>query len=157
MEKVAENLYRSPEKWKNAYAPVNIVQNLQLINNFYQKGFQEDAHEYLRSVLDKMKNAGEFADYVISNIFEGLLQNQKKCLECGRISTATESFMDMCLSIKGEHSNSVEQALKNEFNSVYLLGNENQYFCHNCEKKVDCETRTQIQSLPNTLKIQLKR
>jgi hypothetical protein len=53
-------------------------------------------------MLDKMKSgAGTFTEFIISEI-EGRLQNEKKCLECGLISTVTEAFIDMSLAISTE-------------------------------------------------------
>jgi ubiquitin C-terminal hydrolase len=172
MEKLAENLFPRSGSKKMPFSPIGIVKNLKAINRKYRLGRQEDAHELLMFVLDSMQNSckpkvsstnagaskrvqAQSRDY-ISQIFEGKLQNEVKCLNCGYVSCGTESFMDINLQIVGQKSKSVEHALQ-QFTAVDRLYGENRYRCSKCNQLVDAEKRMVIQSLPNLLTIQLKR
>lgn len=116
----------------------------------FRSGRQEDAHEFLRYVIDachnsclrlkklqqqhqKLKfgvsnggNAGGTNESVVKEIFGGALQSQVKCLSCGTESNKVDEIMDISLDIL--HVKSLKEALQKFFQPEVLDGN-NKYKC----------------------------
>ncbi|CAL1540522.1 unnamed protein product [Lymnaea stagnalis] len=127
-------------------------------------GRQEDAHEFLRFVVDHLQQSclnGESKldqlskdTTVINQIFGGYLRSQVTCLRCHAKSNTFDPFMDISLDIKGV--NTVEDALA-KFVKPETLEQENAYKCPNCKHKVRAQKRFSIQKAPNVLTLQLNR
>lgn len=104
----------------------------------FKSGRQEDAHEFLRYVLDACHNTSllntrgvggaEFSDRstVAKEIFGGALQSQVKCLSCGAGSSKVDEIMDISLGVL--RSSSVEDSMQKFFQPEVLDGN-NKYRC----------------------------
>ena len=113
--------------------------------NLYTK-LQEDAHEYLRQLLDCMHeevlkaNGVKVSDGLlaettfISRIFGGYLCNELRCLMCKHVSKTSNHFQDMSLDIVGNTS-SVREALR-FFLKSETLASGNEWLCSGCNKKV---------------------
>ena len=73
-------------------------------------GRQEDAHEFLRYLVDGLQNAClhgfEKLDKItkgttmVNSIFTGQLRNSVTCQQCGYVSLMHDAMMDLCLEIK---------------------------------------------------------
>ncbi|XP_057812302.1 ubiquitin carboxyl-terminal hydrolase 25-like [Salvia miltiorrhiza] len=158
-------------------APVKINSCLRIYAEHFRTGRQEDAHEFLRYVIDACHNTclrikklqhqqrgrngtangGDFAgagETVVKEIFGGALQSQVKCLSCGAESNKVDEIMDISLDIL--HSGSLREALQKFFQPEVLDGN-NKYKCDNCKKLVAARKQMSILEAPNVLVIQLKR
>ncbi|KFK38805.1 hypothetical protein AALP_AA3G162400 [Arabis alpina] len=151
-------------------APNKISSCLKIFAEHFKGGRQEDAHEFLRYVIDachntslrlkklRMNGAAESSSFngntVVKEIFGGALQSQVKCLSCGAESNKADEIMDISLEIL--HSNSVKESLQKFFQSEILDGN-NKYRCENCKKLVTARKQMSILQAPNILVIQLKR
>ncbi|XP_042025800.1 ubiquitin carboxyl-terminal hydrolase 25-like [Salvia splendens] len=158
-------------------APVKINSCLRIYAEHFRTGRQEDAHEFLRYVIDachntclRLKklqqlqrgrngtaNGGDIAgagETVIKEIFGGALQSQVKCLSCGAESNKVDEIMDISLDIL--HSGSVREALQKFFQPEILDGN-NKYKCDKCKKLVAARKQMSILEAPNVVVIQLKR
>ncbi|XP_042027644.1 ubiquitin carboxyl-terminal hydrolase 25-like isoform X1 [Salvia splendens] len=158
-------------------APIKINSCLRIYAEHFRSGRQEDAHEFLRYVIDachntclRLKklqqqqrgkngtaNSGDIAgagETVIKEIFGGTLQSQVKCLACGAESNKVDEIMDISLDIL--HSGSLREALQKFFQPEVLDGN-NKYKCENCKKLVTARKQMSILEAPNVLVIQLKR
>lgn len=122
-------------------APSKIQSCLRIFAEPFRLGRQEDAHEFLRYVIDACHNTclrlkklrrkgnndnGSSTSSVVKDIFGGALQSQVKCLSCGAESNKTDEIMDISLDIL--HFNSLKQALQNFFQPEVLDGN-NKYKC----------------------------
>lgn len=99
--------------------PSYIIYQLKSIAKHFVHGQQEDAHEFLRHVIDHMwrallafhenesKISGFTSKYdsltkattAINHIFGGYLRSQVLCLQCKATSNTYDYFMDMALEI----------------------------------------------------------
>ena len=154
----------------SAIKPISIVQRLKYINKSFQFGRQEDAHEFLRYVLDHMWKACLINVNIndkdtkldprtkettyINQIFGGYHRSQVLCLTCNSRSNTFDFFMDFILDIRG--AKSLEEALR-KFTQAETLERENAYQCGTCRKKVTARKRFTIFKAPNVATFQLKR
>eukprot|EP01116_Phalansterium_solitarium_P013976 TRINITY_DN31453_c0_g1_i1.p1 TRINITY_DN31453_c0_g1~~TRINITY_DN31453_c0_g1_i1.p1 ORF type:complete len:920 (+),score=284.56 TRINITY_DN31453_c0_g1_i1:25-2784(+) len=147
-------------------SPKDIVRNLRSISKQLKPGRQEDAHEFLRFVIDHMQTSAlgglkpnqmepRVAETtVVHRIFGGYLQSQVQCLACRYESNTFECFLDLSLEIKG--CETVERALQH-FCKVESLDHDNKYMCPMCRKKVKAHKQFTIMKAPNVMTVQLKR
>lgn len=157
-------------------APYKITNCLRIFAEHFRLGRQEDAHEFLRYVIDACHNTclrlkklqqhrrkavvngsgnEDFGgNSVVMDIFGGSLQSQVKCLSCGKESNKVDEIMDISLDVM--HSASLKEALHKFFQAEVLDGN-NKYKCDNCKKLVSAKKQMSILQAPNVLVIQLKR
>lgn len=130
-------------------APAKIQSCLRIFAEHFKCGRQEDAHEFLRYVIDACHNTclrlkklrrkggsgggggggGETINggsSVVKEIFGGALQSQVKCLACGAESNKVDEIMDISLDIL--NSCSLKEAMLKFFQPEVLDGN-NKYKC----------------------------
>lgn len=130
-------------------APLKINSCLRIYAEHFRTGRQEDAHEFLRYVIDACHNtclrlkklqqqqrgkngivnggdSGGTGETVVKEIFGGALQSQVKCLSCGAESNKVDEIMDISLDIL--HSGSLREALQKFFQPEVLDGS-NKYKC----------------------------
>jgi len=144
--------------------PMSIIQKLKCIGKNFRFGRQEDAHEFLRYVIEgvqKSDYAGrpkldKFSkETTIANaVFGGYYRSQVKCLHCQHESNTFDPMMDMNLDIKD--CSNIIQALHKSIRADKLDG-ENKYHCERCRKKTVAQKRGNIHKEPNVLTFQLKR
>ncbi|KNA07925.1 hypothetical protein SOVF_166920 [Spinacia oleracea] len=156
--------------------PSKIVSCLRIFAEHFKCGRQEDAHEFLRYVIDACHNTclrlkklqqqrprkitngsgGESfsGKTIVMDIFGGSLQSQVKCLSCGTESNKVDEIMDICLEIS--NCSSLKDAMKRFFQAEILDGN-NKYKCERCKKLVAAKKQMSILQAPNVLVVQLKR
>ncbi|WOL15326.1 ubiquitin carboxyl-terminal hydrolase 25 [Canna indica] len=161
-------------------APSKIHKCVALFAEHFRWGRQEDAHEFLRYVIDACHNAclkihkrsgniggnggvvgGDHRaeerpgpSTVMKDIFGGALLSQVKCLTCKGESNKTDEIMDICLDLY--QTSSLKDALGRFFQPELLDGN-NKYSCSNCKKLSVAKKQMFLQRAPNVLVIQLKR
>lgn len=121
-------------------APSKIQSCLRLFAEHFRCGRQEDAHEFLRYVIDACHNSclrlkklrkkggggGDGGASAVKEIFGGALQSQVKCLSCGYESNKVDEIMDISLDVF--HSNSLRDSMQKFFQPEVLDGN-NKYKC----------------------------
>ncbi|XP_058211272.1 ubiquitin carboxyl-terminal hydrolase 25 [Rhododendron vialii] len=156
--------------------PAKMNNCLKLFAENFRIGRQEDAHEFLRYVIDachntclrlkklqqlqqRRKGGGGNEGFggggtVVKEIFGGTLQSQVKCLSCGVESNKVDEIMDMSLDVL--NSSSLKESLQKFFQAETLDGN-NKYKCENCKKLVAARKQMSLLQAPNILVIQLKR
>ncbi|KAL3821306.1 hypothetical protein ACJIZ3_007211 [Penstemon smallii] len=157
-------------------SPLRINSCLRIYAEHFRTGRQEDAHEFLRYVIDACHNTclrlkklhqqrrtngvanggdiGGTGETVVQEIFGGALQSQVECLSCGAESIKVDEIMDISLDIL--HSGSLKASLQKFFQPEVLDGN-NKYKCDNCKELVAARKQMSILQAPNVLVIQLKR
>ncbi|XP_071741697.1 ubiquitin carboxyl-terminal hydrolase 18-like [Rutidosis leptorrhynchoides] len=152
----------------HAFSPINILSRLPNIGGNFGYGKQEDAHEFMRFVIDTMQSVcldvygGEQAVHpssqettLIQHIFGGRLQSQVICAKCNNVSNQFENMMDLTVEINGDAA-SLEECL-DQFTAKEWLDGENKYKCDGCNDYVLAWKRLNINMAPNILTIALKR
>lgn len=90
----------------------------------------------------------------IHELFQGILVNETRCLNCDTSSSKEENFLD--LSVDVEQNTSISHCLQ-EFSNMEMLCGECKYYCENCQSKQEAEKRMRIKKLPKVLALHLKR
>ncbi len=115
ISRLARNVHGLQKNGKNIKAAINpteIVKNIRYLGKQFTPGRHEDAHEFLRQLVDKMAAAYLFRRSVKSNapyrlgettpihrIFAGYLCNRVTCLSCGFKTDNFDMIMDLCLDM----------------------------------------------------------
>ncbi|XP_069725233.1 ubiquitin carboxyl-terminal hydrolase 17-like protein 6 [Phaenicophaeus curvirostris] len=144
--------------------PMSFIRDIKKIAQHIRFGRQEDAHEFLRFVVDAMQRAclngctqldhqTETAT-LVHQIFGGYLRSRVKCKACSLASDAYEPFLDLVVEI--EEVESIQQAL-NLFVRPETLCEENAYLCDKCKTKVPAIKCLSIHRASNVLTLSLKR
>lgn len=126
--------------------PWLVYSKLRLVCKHLVPGRQEDAHEFLRYLIEAMekafllrfKNSKEFDQLVkettpLNQILGGYIKTAVRCLTCGHVSTTFQHFEDILLDIR--KANTVEEALEGYFARERL--EDMGYRCESCKKKVN--------------------
>jgi ubiquitin C-terminal hydrolase len=146
-----------------ALRPTSMVSALE-VRKGWKHGNQEDAHEFLRLLLNYMHK--DILDVLgfdrdgnestfISRVFGGKEVNELTCLHCNSTSRAYNPFLDLSLEL-GDGISTVEEALA-AFLKMETLSLENARDCEHCERREQATKQLSIAELPNTLVLNLKR
>ncbi|XP_013172438.1 PREDICTED: ubiquitin carboxyl-terminal hydrolase 36 isoform X1 [Papilio xuthus] len=146
--------------------PWQVYSKLRLICRHLTPGRQEDAHEFLRYLVEAMEkcylsrfvNSDKLDQYSkettpLNQILGGYLRSTVRCLACHHLSTTYQHFQDLLLDIR-KHS-TLDEALDSFFSRERLedLG----YKCEACNKKVSATKQFFVERAPMVLCIALKR
>ncbi|XP_015924346.1 ubiquitin carboxyl-terminal hydrolase 42 isoform X2 [Parasteatoda tepidariorum] len=162
------HIKRALDNSNDVIRPTELFQRLRTIAKHFQHGRQEDAHEYLRYVIDnlwrscllqnnfhsKLDSASKETT-IINQIFGGYHRSQVICSKCKERSNTFDHFMDFILDIK-QNVLTLEAALK-KFIEPENLDNDNAYKCPKCKMKVQACKRFTVHKAPNVATFQLKR
>ncbi|KAK5642978.1 hypothetical protein RI129_009145 [Pyrocoelia pectoralis] len=146
-----KTLQDSQQRNINTIRPYLIYNKLRILCRNLIPGRQEDAHEFLRYLVEAMekaylsrfKNNSEFDSRIkettpLNQILGGYLRSAVRCLECGNVSTTFQHFQDVLLDIR--KAQTLDEALELYFSREKL--DDDSYHC---------------ESSPMVLCIQLKR
>ncbi|XP_065065768.1 ubiquitin carboxyl-terminal hydrolase 36-like [Rhopilema esculentum] len=144
--------------------PMTIIQRLSCISKNFKFGRQEDAHEFLRYVIEALRksclvgksNLDRLSKETtaINQIFGGFFRSQVTCLSCKKTSSTYDPMMELNLDIK--EASSIVGAMKKTISTEKLDG-ENKYMCEKCNRKTPALKRCNIHVAPKVLTLQLKR
>ncbi|KAJ1665563.1 hypothetical protein IW140_004052 [Coemansia sp. RSA 1813] len=146
-------------------APKSIVGRLKMIAKHMRVGRQEDAHEFLRFLIESIQRSLMHGidpkidqriqeTTLMHRVFGGYLQSQVHCTHCGYDSNTFEPALDINLDIQaGSH---IAKALRS-FVRPETLTRDNRYKCEKCGKLVEAIKQTTVYRLPRILTLQLKR
>lgn len=152
----------------NQYAvkPWLVYSKLKMICKHLVHGRQEDAHEFLRYLIEAMEkaylqrfkvnpNLEQYSKETtpLNQILGGYLRSSVRCLACNHISITFQHFEDLLLDIR--KANTIDEALQGYFAREKL--EDMGYNCEGCKKKVTATKQFSLERPPVVLCIQLKR
>lgn len=150
-------------------SPSAFIHNLKLYARTLVKFRQEDAHEFLRFLLDAMqyccvakapKTLKPFdalrETTLIHKIFGGKLRSRVQCQRCKHNSDTFDPMLDLSLDIRRLRSDTLIAALEN-FTSMDILSGSEKYKCEKCNRPVEATKHFTIHEPPVVLTIHLKR
>ncbi|EPY49979.1 ubiquitin carboxy terminal hydrolase Ubp16 [Schizosaccharomyces cryophilus OY26] len=150
-------------KRASAFKPSGIQGMLKVIASHFRPYRQEDAHEFLRylvdawqkSCLQNFKNLDHPSreTSVVHRIFGGYLRQQILCSVCKKPSNTYQALLDLSVEAKGA---SVLDCLKHFVQAEKLI-KQNRYRCSHCKKLVDATKTMTVYRAPNILTIHFKR
>ncbi len=159
----------------NVTRPNKVYEKLKLICKHLVHGRQEDAHEFLRYLIESLQraflNSTTFSLKSLDNaskettpfnqIFGGYMQQEVTCMVCKYNSVTFQHFMDLLLDIR--QASSITDALDYYFRPERIGGtgapgdSSGMYKCDKCKAKVPARKRSFICRPPVVLCVQLKR
>lgn len=139
-------------------SPSYLVKNLRCISRSFQMWRQEDAHEYMRYLIEALQKCSSLEQLggisLIKSVFGGRLRSQVKCTQCSHCSNKYDPFLDLSLEVA--RADSLQKALAH-FTAVEVLDGDNKYHCSKCKTKVRALKQFTIDKAPPILTVQLKR
>ena len=162
---------RSSLSSRQERSPDIVLKHLKLLAKNMRYGRQEDAHEFLRQLLDSclsselpivslVKGKAPLVSPLvrsttcIGQVFSGFLQSKVTCSSCSNVSRTFDPFMDLSLEI--DHCSSLRDCMS-RFTKVDTLSGPNAYKCSKCQKRVQATKQMLVHRPPPLLTIQLKR
>lgn len=163
---MAKTLIASQAAGAQAIKPYLVYTKLRFVCKHLVFGQQEDAHEFLRYLMEAMEKAylsrypksiqlDQYSKETtpINQILGGYLKNAVRCLSCGHESVTFQHFEDLIFDIR--KVNTLEEALDLYFARERL--EDMGYKCESCMKKVVATKQFSLERAPIALCIQLKR
>jgi ubiquitin C-terminal hydrolase len=116
---------------------------------------QHDIQELCRKLFEAIEvTMGIGEENFINELYEGNSKSVVKCQVCPYKSEKSDKFLDITLPIRNDfdkiYNNSLGMALCN-FLKPEILEKDNQYFCENCNSKVDASKYIQFTKMPKIL------
>lgn len=153
----------------SSFTPYLITNRLHMICKHLTPGRQEDAHEFLRYLVEKMeraylfrfKNEPWFKDLdqyskettPLNHLLGGYLRSTVTCLSCHHESVTFQHFQDLPLDIS--RVNKLSEAIEGYFSRENL--EECGYKCESCKRRVSAAKKFTLERAPVVLCVQLKR
>eukprot|EP00760_Papus_ankaliazontas_P028348 PhM_4_TR364/c0_g1_i3/m.16319/K11833/USP2; ubiquitin carboxyl-terminal hydrolase 2 len=95
---------------------------------------------------------------IITELFGGTLQSERKCSVCGYVSRSFDPFLDLSVPVKKSSSGrtSLQDCLA-QYTTPELLSGSERAYCSRCKKHTDSTIQLTVYRLPRILVVQLKR
>jgi len=138
----------------NTVDPGSITRHVNRLSPCLRPYQQEDAHEFLRSLLSTLTLDGY--NKKLSSLFDGLLESAVTCQTCHNSSITRDRYMDLSLDIQGEEITDLTGALRN-FTKAELLDEYNKVTCAHCQQKRIVSKGLRLATAPSILVCHLKR
>ena len=154
-------------------APKKFINRLKKENEQFDNCLQHDAHEFFIYLLNRIVDllneekhgttiesvthslASNDSKNWVHDLFQGLLTNETRCLNCDTISAKDEAFLDLSVDI--EHNTSLSHCLVHSFSGLEMLSGDHKYHCEVCLSKQEAQKCMRIKRLPKILVLHLKR
>ncbi|KEH25396.1 ubiquitin carboxyl-terminal hydrolase-like protein [Medicago truncatula] len=142
-------------------SPMIIVENLNHFSSMFRRYLQEDAHEFMQCVFDKLdlcfldlkNNDPKFeGDNIVKKVFGGSLVSMLRCCNCGCSSDINEPLIDFSLEI--ENVDTLSSALES-FTMVEHI--DAKFKCEGCNEEVSMEKQLMLDQTPSIAAFHLKR
>ncbi|KAM0023945.1 putative ubiquitinyl hydrolase 1 [Helianthus debilis subsp. tardiflorus] len=162
-----ESLVTKAKDGISPLSPIRMLTHIENVGSNLGHGKEEDAHEFLRYVIDALQsvcikeskrkslNSLEEETTLIGLTFGGYLRSKIMCMKCGGKSEQHERMMDLTVEIEGD-VRTLEEALY-MFTSTEILDGENKYKCNRCKSYEKAKKKFTLLEAPNVLTIALKR
>uniref|UniRef100_A0A7N0TAV1 Ubiquitin carboxyl-terminal hydrolase n=1 Tax=Kalanchoe fedtschenkoi TaxID=63787 RepID=A0A7N0TAV1_KALFE len=158
LRELVQRSFSSPDE----FPPYGIVNNLKYFSANFVRFQQEDAHEFLQCLLDKLEKypmcsldpfSVASSDNLVKQVFGGSLISRLRCSECNHISCTPEDLIDFSLEI--DNVNTLEGAL-DSFTKLEKI-EDIKLTCDGCDEKVSMEKQFMVDKAPLVASIHLKR
>ncbi|KAL6979868.1 ubiquitinyl hydrolase 1 [Sarracenia purpurea var. burkii] len=127
---------------------------------------QEDAHEFLQCLLDKLDNCCISSkmknttlplenENLVKQVFGGRLVSKLRCCNCGHCSDTYEPLIDLSLEI--ENVGTLPSALESFTKVEKIEDPETQFTCEKCKEGVSIEKQLILDQAPSIAAFHLKR
>ncbi|KAN0060957.1 hypothetical protein ACQY0O_006691 [Thecaphora frezii] len=159
---------RSLQGSRSVNAPQEFNRNLKAFAKPLRQGRQEDAHEYMRFLLEAIQQSclsrapkafkpddPARQTTFVQKIFGGKLRSRVTCHNCKHNSDTFDPIMDLSLDMR-KGINSLNDAFRAFVAKDKLTGSE-KYRCDSCKRRVDATKQFTIEKAPPALTIHLKR
>uniref|UniRef100_A0A5B7AVI3 Ubiquitin carboxyl-terminal hydrolase n=1 Tax=Davidia involucrata TaxID=16924 RepID=A0A5B7AVI3_DAVIN len=147
-------------------APLNLVNNLSYFSSSFRRFQQEDAHEFLQCLLDRLDSCcidSKTKDTTLSSqdnnfvkqVFGGRLISKLRCCNCGHCSDTYEPLIDLSLEV--EDVDTLSSALQSFTKVEKIEDSETKFTCENCKEEVSVEKQLMLDQVPSVAAFHLKR
>ncbi|KAK3183017.1 hypothetical protein Dsin_030303 [Dipteronia sinensis] len=148
-------------------SPTKLFENLNYISSSFERYQQEDAHEFLQCLLDRLEQCcldikkmdkslpSPGDNNIVERTFGGLLISKLRCCNCGHCSDTYEPLIDLSLEI--EDVDSLQSALESFTKLEKIEDSETKFTCENCKEVVSVEKQLMLDRAPSVAAFHLKR
>lgn len=128
---------------------------------FRQANMHHDAHEFcnylVNETIETINSEVGINKNWCTNLFQGIITNETKCLSCESVTSKDESFLDLSIDIPpGEGAHSLTFSLNN-FSKLETLIHQNKFYCNTCLSLQEAIKTIKLKKTPEVLIINLKR
>lgn len=128
---------------------------------FRQANMHHDAHEFCNYLINETIETLNYETSKQQNwctdIFQGLITNETKCLYCESVTSKVETFLDLSIDVPpGESAYSLTFSLNN-FSKLETLNHQNKFYCNTCRSLQEAVKTIKLKKTPEVLVINFKR
>ncbi|ODV89375.1 hypothetical protein CANCADRAFT_138945 [Tortispora caseinolytica NRRL Y-17796] len=164
LSEIADNVVLA-KSTKTPYLPRPLINKLKKLGPGFNIYDQEDAHEFLLSLIDSLQDSlvtKSMPDSLketsaLHCLFGGRIRQQIRCSKCRKASNRFEASLDLSLDLRPSVK-TLSEALSDFFEKEELTVKEgNAYKCDSCDEYVDALKSVDLYEPPEYLIIHLKR